>query len=292
MTRIIRTLDEIAPGYRVLYCDLWGCLHDGTRAFPAAVAALERFRARGGAVALLTNSPRPSPGVAAQLAALGAPRSCYDVIVSSGDAAQAAMGAGLFGRRVFHIGPERDLAFFIGPDGNPYEIERVPLAEAEGIVCTGLIDDRTETPEDYRAILLEARLRGLRMLCANPDIVVDVGDARIYCAGALGAAYAADGGEVFYFGKPHPPIYALARDRISAHLGEAVPGDDILCVGDGIATDVQGAMGENLDALLITGGLAAAETATPPGGDPDPARLRAFLEAARLSPLMAMGFLR
>jgi HAD superfamily hydrolase (TIGR01459 family) len=292
MTRIIRTLDEIAPGYRVLYCDLWGCLHDGTRAYPAAVAALERFKARGGAVALLTNSPRPSPGVARQLDSLGAPRSCYDVIVSSGDAAQAAMGAGLFGKRVFHIGPARDESFFVDPDGQPYAIERVQLAAAEGIVCTGLFDDATETPEDYRAILLEARLRGLRMLCANPDIVVDVGDTRIYCAGALGAAYAADGGEVFYFGKPHPPIYALARDRVTGLLGEEIAGDDILCIGDGITTDVQGAMGESLDALFITGGLAAEETATPPGGDPDPARLAAFLEAGRLAPLMAMGYLR
>jgi HAD superfamily hydrolase (TIGR01459 family) len=223
MTRIIRTLDEIAPGYRVLYCDLWGCLHDGTRAYPAAVAALERFKARGGAVALLTNSPRPSPGVARQLESLGAPRSCYDVIVSSGDAAQAAMGAGLFGKRVFHIGPARDESFFVDPDGQPYAIERVPLTEAEGIVCTGLFDDATETPEDYRAILLEARLRGLRMLCANPDIVVDVGDTRIYCAGALGAAYAADGGEVFYFGKPHPPIYALARDRVTGLSARRLP---------------------------------------------------------------------
>lgn len=292
MTRIIRTLDEIAPGYRVLYCDLWGCLHDGTRAFPEAVAALERFRARGGAVALLTNSPRPSPGVANQLESFGAPRSCYDVIVSSGDAAQAAMGAGLFGRRVFHIGPERDLAFFTGPDGQSYDIARVPLADAEGIVCTGLFDDATETPEDYRAILLEARMRGLKMLCANPDIVVDVGDRRIFCAGALGAAYAEDGGAVFYFGKPHPPIYALARDRIVAHLGEEIGADDILCIGDGIATDVQGAMGEGIDALFVTGGLAADETGTDARGDPDPARLAAYLERARLAPLMAIGFLR
>jgi len=292
MTRIIETLDAIAPGYRVLYCDLWGCLHDGRRALPAAVEALHRFKARGGAVALLTNSPRPSHDVARQLDALGAPRSCWDLIVSSGDAAQAALAAGHFGRRVHHVGPERDLGFFRDAEGRAFDVELVPLAEAEGIVCTGLFDDRTETPDDYRALILEGRTRGLKLLCANPDIIVDVGDIRIYCAGAIAQAYAAAGGKSFYYGKPHAPIYALARAGVEALLGESVPNDDVLAVGDGVATDVLGAMGENIDALFVTGGLAAEETGTSPAGGPQPARLAAFLAAARLDPLMSIGYLR
>lgn len=292
MTRIIETLDEIAPGYRVLYCDLWGCLHDGTRALPEAIAALERFKARGGAVALVTNSPRPSAGVALQLDALGAPRSCWDVIVSSGDAAQDAMAAGLFGSRVYHIGPERDLTFFVDDSGRPIEIDRVALEDAEGIVCTGLFDDHTETPADYRATLLSARTRGLKLLCANPDIVVDVGDRRLYCAGAIAAAYAEAGGESYYYGKPHAPIYALARRKISHYLGEEVRDEDILCVGDGIATDILGAMGESLDSVLVTGGLAAVETGTSANAGPDPLRLASYLADARLQPLMAIAYLR
>jgi HAD superfamily hydrolase (TIGR01459 family) len=292
MTRIIQTLDAIAPGYRVLYCDLWGCLHDGTRALPAAVAALERFKARGGAVALITNSPRPSAGVALQLDALGAPRSCWDMIVSSGDAAQTAMAQGLFGRRVHHIGPARDLAFFADADGKPFDIERVPLEEAEGIVCTGLFDDRVETPADYRATILYGKTKGLKLLCANPDIVVDVGDQRIYCAGAVAQAYAEAGGESYYFGKPYPPIYALARRKLEAHLGADVATEEILAVGDGIATDILGAMGENIDSVFITGGIAAQETATSPVGGPDPVRLASLLDAAQLAPLMAMAYLR
>lgn len=298
MTRIIASLDDIAPGYRVLFCDLWGCLHDGVRAFPEAVAALERFRAGGGAVVLLTNSPRPGHDVARQLATLGAPTSCYDLIVSSGDAAQEALASGQFGRRVFHIGPQRDLAFFNDPEGRSLGATLVPLAEAEGVVCTGLFDDRTETPEDYRATLSEARLRGLKLLCANPDIVVDVGHDRIYCAGAIAQAYTEAGGDSFYFGKPHPPIYALARRRLSERLGAEVNGDDILAIGDGVATDVAGAMGESIDALFVTGGLAAAETgtvaatATTPAMGPDPARLAAFLRPTRLAPLMAISYLR
>ena len=292
MTQIIGSLEETAPGYRALFCDLWGCLHDGRRAYPAAVAALERFRARGGVVVLLTNSPRPALSVAAQIAALGAPRGCYDLIVSSGDAAQMAMAGGRFGRRVHHIGPDRDLPFFTDEAGRPYDVELVPLEEAEGIVCTGLFDDQTETPEDYRATILYGVTKGLPLLCANPDVIVDVGDQRIYCAGAIAEAYAAAGGESFYFGKPHPPIYTLARAKLAQLVGEEVSSEDILCIGDGIATDILGAMGENIDSIFVTGGLAAEETGTTPDRGPDPGRLAVFLAEARLSSLYAMSFLR
>ena len=291
MTRIIATLEEIGPGYTVLYCDLWGCLHDGVRAFPAAVAALERFKAGGGAVALLTNSPRPSRDVVRQLDLLGAPRSCYDVVVSSGDAAQDALRSGMFGRRVYHIGPKRDLVFFQDADGRPIDVELVPIEEAEGIVCTGLFDDRTETPADYRATILYGKTKGLKLLCANPDIVVDVGDTRIYCAGAIAAAYAEAGGQSYYFGKPSPPIYALTRARLAA-IGVEPASDEILAIGDGIATDIAGAMGEGVDSVFVTGGIAAEETGTSSAGGPDPARLAAFLAAARLEPKLAMAYLR
>jgi HAD superfamily hydrolase (TIGR01459 family) len=256
------------------------------------VAALERFRAGGGRVVLLTNSPRPAADVTRQLDMLGAPRSCWDVIVSSGDAAQAAMVRGEVGRRVYHIGPERDLGFFADAEGRPFDIERVPLEEAEGIVCTGLFDDRRETPEDYRATLLTGKLKGLKLLCANPDIVVDVGETRIWCAGAIAAAYTAAGGRSYYFGKPHPPIYGLARRRLTEVAGFDPAADEILCLGDGIGTDILGAMGEGLDSLFVTGGIAAEETATTPEAGPDPARLAAYLAEARLAPKLAMAYLR
>jgi HAD superfamily hydrolase (TIGR01459 family) len=292
MTKIIQSLAEIDPGYNVLFCDLWGCLHDGTRAFPEAVAALRRFRAGGGRVVLLTNSPRPRSSVAEQMLALGAPEDCYDLIVSSGDAAQSALASHFFGRKVYHIGPERDLGFFVAPNGQPYDVERVALEEAEGIVCTGLFDDRTETPDDYRATILYGKTKGLKLLCANPDVVVDVGEMRVYCAGAIAQAYTEAGGQSYYFGKPHPPIYALARDDLAALTGEPLETQDILCLGDGIATDILGAMGESLDVLFVTGGLAAEETGTTLTAGPDAARLAAFLNGAKLSPKYAISFLR
>jgi len=291
MTQIISSLEDISQRYDVLFCDLWGCLHDGTKVFPDAVAALQGFRKRGGSVILVTNSPRPRRTVKTQIHGLGAPQDCYDDIASSGDAAQQAMAAGLFGRKVFHIGPQRDLPFFEHEDGTPIDVERVPLEQAEGIVCTGLYDDRSESPADYKLTLMRAKARGLKLLCANPDVVVDVGEQRIWCAGAIAALYTELGGESHYFGKPHAPIYALSRQRAESIRGAEVRDIDILCIGDGIETDIRGGVGEGLDTLFIAGGLAARETGMRKG-HPDPEALLGYLEDAMLSPTAAIGMLR
>ncbi|EEW24665.1 TIGR01459 family HAD-type hydrolase [Rhodobacter ferrooxidans] len=297
MTQIIARLSEVSGKYRAVFCDLWGCLHNGQTAFPEAVAALQAFRRTGGAVLLLTNAPRPKPSVVRQLQQIGVPDDCYDEVVSSGDAAQYALITGAVGRRVFHIGAEKDLPFFTDFADDLQEtlaaqppIQRVPLAKAEGIVCTGLFDDLTETPEDYRATLLYAKTRGLKLLCANPDIVVDMGDKRLFCAGAIAQAYDQIGGSSFYFGKPHPPIYDLARRRL-AMLRPEVSDAAILCIGDGIGTDVQGGMAEGMDTLFITGGLAADQFGAD-SANPDKGLLDKWLAAQQMDPTHAMGHLR
>lgn len=296
MTEIIANLAQISGRYDAVFCDLWGCLHDGQTPFPAAVAALRAFKAAGGTVVLLTNSPRPQPSIVTQLDSIGVPHDAYDIIVSSGDAAQYALITGAVGRRVYHLGPDRDGSFFTDiPDdlqdtlAREAPILRVPLAEAEGIVATGLRDDRTETPEDYRATLLFAKNKGLKMLCANPDILVDVGDQRIFCAGAIAQAYDRMGGQSLYFGKPHPPIYDLARRRLATISAVADP--QILCIGDGIATDVQGAVAEGLDVVFVTGGLAADQFGAD-RANPDMGLLEAWLGAKQLSPTFSIGHLR
>ncbi len=291
MSQIITSLEEISIRYDALYCDLWGCLHNGKAPFPDAVAALQQFRAGGKTVILVTNSPRPRREVARQLEGMGVPKDCYDDIASSGDAAQGAMAAGEFGKKVYHLGPERDLPFFFNEDGSPIDVERVALEDAEGIICTGLFDDQTETPDDYRLTIRTGAHKGLKLLCANPDIVVDVGEKRIFCAGAIAKAYSEAGGESFYFGKPHPPIYRMAADRLTALRGAQVPDDRILCVGDGVMTDVAGGMAEGLDTLFIAGGLAAEATGMA-DGQPDPQKLTAFLTSAQLSPTATIGYLR
>ncbi len=290
MTRIVDTLAEISDLYDAVFCDLWGCVHDGITAFPEAVEALRAFKSRGGTVLLLTNAPRPRASVAAQLDRIGVPRDCWDMIATSGDSARAAMLTGAVGTRVWHIGEAHDAPFFEPMElvDNAVEITRVPLEEAEGIVCTGPFDPHAD-PATLRPQFLLAKSRRLKLLCANPDIVVDRGDSREWCAGALAQLYTEMGGESLYFGKPHPPIYDLARRRL-IQMGKGTSDDRILAIGDGILTDVPGGVGENIDTLFITGGLARAETGT--DVQPDPSKLARFLTEAQLEPTYSIGMLR
>ncbi|MBW4710610.1 TIGR01459 family HAD-type hydrolase [Roseobacter sp. YSTF-M11] len=290
MTRIINALSEIAPQYDALFVDLWGCVHNGVAALPDAVAALRTYRASGGKVVLVTNSPRPRAGVEKQLIGFGVPDDSWDTIATSGDSARAAMFRGVVGEKVWHIGYPGEERFFepIGVVHDPVNVRTVPLDQAEGIVCTGPADPLAD-PSVMRPEFLMAKQRGLKLLCANPDIVVDRGEQREWCAGALAQLYTEMGGESLYFGKPHPPIYDLARRRLFA-LGADVPDSRILAIGDGVLTDIAGAMGEDIDSLFISGGLAAAETKT--GTDPDPDALRVYLQKEMSSPTFTIGYLR
>ncbi len=290
MTRIIESLAEISHAYDALFCDLWGCVHNGIAPYPEAVAALQAFRAKGGKVIMITNAPRQKASVVEQLDAMGLPRDTWDDIATSGDAARAAMYRGAVGSKVWHMGEPKDGVFFepMPEVADAVEITRVPLDEAEGIVCSGPFDPLAD-PDTLRPELLFAKAKGMKLLCANPDIIVDMGHQRQWCAGAVAALYTEMGGESLYFGKPHPAIYDLARLRL-AGLGADVGNMSILAIGDGIQTDVAGAMGEDIDSLFITGGLAAEETQTTL--QPDPDALEALVTAEERSPTYAIGFLR
>ena len=293
MTQLIGSFAEISGQYDLALVDLWGCVHNGRAIYPAAEAALVQFRQRGGFVILMTNAPRPRDAVADRLAEMGLSRDAYDSIVTSGDAAQEAMIMGAVGQKIWHLGPPKDDGFFTELPGWAADhppIERVGFDDAEGIVCTGPIEELTETPEDYRGRFLSAKARGLKLLCANPDIVVDYGDQRLYCAGALAQLYDEMGGESLYFGKPHPPIYDLAR-RIAAAQGVSASAEATVCIGDGINTDILGGMAEDMDTLFITGGLSA-DAFGPDVQNPDAALLSAWVEEQRAQPNHAMGRLR
>lgn len=291
MTELISALSDISARYDALFVDLWGCVHNGVTAFPEAVAALQTYRQQtGGKVILVTNSPRPRAQVATQIKGFGVPDDAWDDIATSGDSARAAMFEGVVGKKVWHIGTPAEEPFFEPMKllAHPAHIERVPLAEAEGIVCTGPEDARAD-PSVYRPQFLLAKQKGLKLLCANPDIVVDRGDHREWCAGALARLYTEMGGESLYFGKPHPPIYDLARRRLRAL--DDVADEGILCIGDGIHTDILGGMGEGFDTLFITGGLAAAEFGPDPQ-NPDRDKLATWLKAHQIDPTSSIPFLR
>ena len=290
MTQIITSLAEISDRYDALFCDLWGCVHDGLTPFAEAIAAMQAFRVKGGTVMLVTNAPRPHEPVRRQLERIGVPEDAYDGIATSGDSARAAMFRGAVGENVYFIGQPQDQVFFSQLEliENPVTITQVSVEEADGIICCGPFDSLADL-EVMRPQFLLAKNKGLKLLCANPDIVVDRGDTREWCAGALAQLYTELGGESLYFGKPHPPIYDLARRRLDA-LGKSIPDHRILCVGDGVLTDIDGALGEELDSLFITGGLAARETKTE--NQPDPTALEAYLANEMMQPTYSIGKLR
>lgn len=243
----------LASARSVWLCDVWGVIHNGVERFDAAVEALERFRRRGGTVALITNAPRPAASVEVQLAELGITRRAYDLVVTSGDVTRRLVAASDI-RKVFHLGPDRDAAFFAG-----LGVERVDIDAAEAVICTGLFDDVGETPGDYEALFGDLIGRRLTLYCANPDRVVRRGEKLFYCAGALADLYRTMGGSVIVAGKPNPPIYREALDRIARVRG-SIPGtDDMLVIGDGIETDMAGAAGLGASALFVTGGIHADE---------------------------------
>jgi HAD superfamily hydrolase (TIGR01459 family) len=275
-----RHFAALAGGYDVVLSDVWGVVHNGIAATPAACDALARFRAGGGTVVLITNAPRPGANVRQILDRLAVPHAAYDAIVSSGDVARALIAARA-GQRLFHIGPERDLPMF--------ETLDAPLTDVEGAdyaVCSGLFDDTVETPQDYHGLIERMRARALPMICANPDIVVERGDKLVYCAGAIADLYAAAGGEVVYAGKPYRPIYEQALAVAEAARGAPVEHRRLLAIGDSVRTDLKGAAALGIDSLFVTAGIHAEELGA--RHDPDAAALSNIFAAAGVVPTAVM----
>jgi len=252
------TLSHAAPllaRYDVIFCDIWGVVHNGLTAFEGACSALAKFRGNGGTVILVSNAPVPKRRVAETLETRNVPASAWDDIVSSGDIALAHVSERGF-ERLYCIGPQdRDEALF-----RALTARSVPLAEAEAIICTGLNFDRREVPDDYRPLLQDALQHRLPFVCANPDFVVDVGGTLLYCAGAIADFYAHMGGPVFWAGKPHLNAYETAHAKAEALRDQNVPREKILVIGDSLRTDMKGAENFGCDALFIASGIHRHET--------------------------------
>lgn len=229
--------------------DIWGVLHNGRRAFPAAGEACVRFREQGGTVVLVTNAPYSAAEIAAMLGKLGVPRQAWDAIVSSGEVTRDLIRPWT-GRPLYHLGPDRYLSVFEGLD-----VDFADAETGEVVVCSGLLNDDAETPADYADLLARLRRRDLELICVNPDIVVERGERIVYCAGAIAEAYEKLGGRVAYAGKPHPPIYDQARRTIDALRGVPVGTDRILAIGDSVRTDMRGAAAAGVRSVFIASAL-------------------------------------
>ncbi|WP_262296119.1 TIGR01459 family HAD-type hydrolase [Microvirga sesbaniae] len=278
----VEGLQPLADNYDLVLCDVWGVLHNGVKAYEAASDALTRFRANGGRVVLVSNAPRPGASVGTQLDGFGVPRTAYDAIVTSGDLTRLAI-AERIDRIVHHIGPPRDMPIYGGLD-----VRFGSIDEADYVVCSGFDNDEEETVEDYRPQLEAMRRRQLLMVCANPDLIVERGSMILPCAGTIALAYEEMGGEVFYAGKPHSPVYDRALAVGAEIAGRSIPKEKVLAVGDAIRTDIAGAAGYGIDSLMIARGIHAEELGLHNGGlvsdhvqdwvDRQPVRPTAFTE--------------
>ena len=290
--RQIFGLSEISDHYDVILCDIWGVLHNGVASFTQASDALVLFRRRGGAVILISNAPRPSPPIARQVLKLGVSPDAFDAIVTSGDVTIGLMGLQA-GDRVLHIGPERDLTLVEAvAEASGVRPKLVSLEDAQYALCTGLRNDEAEALDDYESELKAMAIRGMAMICANPDIVIHRGDTLIYCAGALARRYEELGGSVVYAGKPYAPIYDRALALAEQRRGAPVAKSRVLAIGDGMRTDVMGAARAGLDVLFVTGGIHRSlhkETLESPA---DPIALQLLYDENAVWPVAAIPVLR
>jgi HAD superfamily hydrolase (TIGR01459 family) len=246
---LLTSIAPLAETADVWFLDIWGVLHNGITPFASCVDACFTFRKAGGHVVLVSNSPRPRAGVIKQLIGIGVDPAAYDDVITSGDVARALISK-VAGQPILHIGPARDLPLFDGLGAT-----LVPAADAATAICTGLYDDETETPDNYRDILAALLARDVPMICANPDIKAERGGKIIYCAGAIAQAYEQTGGTVHYAGKPYAPIYDAALEIAARLRGGAVGKDRVLAIGDGVATDIRGASTAGIRSIYIASGV-------------------------------------
>ena len=271
---LLTGLHDIAHRYDALLCDVWGVVHDGRVPFAEGCAALARFKAERGPVVLISNSPRPGPDVVLQLDALGVPREAWTSVVTSGDATREELRARAPGP-AWALGPMRDAPLY---DGTGIRFAEVP-EEAAFVSCTGLFDDEIETPDDFRERLRICVDRGLVMVCANPDRIVQRGGRTIFCAGALADVYVEFGGEVVMAGKPYAPIYRRSYAEAARLLGREPDRARLLAIGDGLRTDVEGANGQGLDVLFTAASGVHATEVLAADGALSLARTQALLDS-------------
>ena len=274
MAQRIGDLGEVIGGYDVVLSDVWGVVHNGVEAFQHSCQALAAARKAGATVVLITNSPRPAPGVIEQLKALGVADDTYDRVVTSGDVTRKLIAEGP--RKVFLIGADRDLPLFEG-----LGVEVVTADQADCVVCTGFFDDEKEVPEDYKDMLTAFVKRDVPFICANPDLVVERGEKIVPCAGAVAAYYEQLGGKTRVAGKPHKAIYDAALDAAREVRGDFAR-DKVLAIGDGMPTDVRGALSQGLDLLYISSGIHVREYTV--NGETDEAILKEWLRAEQAAP--------
>ena len=233
-------LQSIADNYDLFYIDLWGVIHNGVKLYNSAIAALYELKKKNKSFVLLTNAPRPNSTVSKFLEKMGMKEDLRDHVFTSGEAALNFLKTSFQSKNFFHIGPPRDFDLFNEFKNN----KSSELNESEYLLCTGLFDEHEDDLSYYKNLLEKQTTK--KMICTNPDLIVDRGNIRELCAGSVAMVFEKMGGQVVYFGKPYPEVYNQSTNNINKK---------ILAIGDNLNTDIRGANQLNYDCLLITNGI-------------------------------------
>jgi HAD superfamily hydrolase (TIGR01459 family) len=276
-TRVLNGLREIAESFDLVLMDLWGCVHDGVRPYPAALDCLAKLKDAGKAVAILSNAPRRASEVIAKLSEMGVDRALYTDMYTSGEETWKYLNTrpdGLgqrLGRRVYAIMGENDAGILDGLD-----LERVDDVNAASFVLVCGVEDKKTVAKDFDPVLRAALKQSLPMLCANPDLVVHRGGVEEICAGAIAQRYESFGGRVVYHGKPHGKVYDVIFKALGVVRARAIG------VGDSYRTDIRGAQDAGGKAVLIAGGIHRSELLY--AAKIEPKKLRDLNQAFEIAP--------
>ena len=233
-------LKSIADNYDLFYIDLWGVIHNGIKLHEEAINVLKEISKKNKSFVLLTNAPRPNDTVKNFLEKMGMDKNLRDHVFTSGEAALSYLKKNFLSKKFYHIGPPRDFDLF-----NLFENNKCDnIKESEYLLCTGLFEHFDKDLIYYKDLL--ASHLNKKMICTNPDLIVDRGNTRELCAGSVAMIFEKMGGKVVYFGKPFPEVYNQSTNNKNKK---------ILSIGDNLNTDIKGANLLNYDSLIISNGI-------------------------------------
>ena len=233
-------LRSIAKNYDIFYIDLWGVIHNGINLHKNAIEVLEEITKARKQYVLLTNAPRPNKTVKSSLEKMGMNKEIRENVYSSGEAALSYLKKNLLSEKFYHLGPPKDFDLFLDFKKN----KTIDIKESSYLLCTGLFEEQGEDLNYYEELLKEHINK--KMICTNPDLIVDKGDKRELCAGSVALVFEKMGGEIIYFGKPFPEVYNQSIDNKEKK---------VLSIGDNLNTDIKGANLLNYDSLIISNGI-------------------------------------
>ena len=233
-------LRSVFDNYELLFIDLWGVVHNGIKLHENAIHTLSKISEAKKDYILLTNAPRPNKTVKIFLEKLGLDKSMREKVFTSGEAALGYLKKNYISQKFYHIGPPRDFNLFIDFKNQKTE----DIKKSNYLLCTGLYDEHDQDLNFYKELLINSISK--KMICTNPDLIVDRGKKREYCAGSVAMTFEKLGGEVIYFGKPYPEVYNQSTTSNNKK---------VIAIGDNLNTDIKGAMNMNYDSLIITDGV-------------------------------------